>query len=61
MVSEKRLMSRYKPPSPQSSKYITPKGAQALREELEFLWRRKRPEITNAVAEGIDLKKKDSH
>ena len=45
-------MSRYKPPSPQSSKYITPEGAQALREELEFLWRRKRPEITNAVAEA---------
>ena len=52
MVSEKRLMSRYKPPSPQSSKYITPEGSQALREELEFLWRRKRPEITNAVAEA---------
>ena len=45
-------MGRYRPPAPQSSKYITPEGAAALREELEFLWRRKRPEVTRAVAEA---------
>ena len=45
-------MGRYRPPAPQSSKYITPEGAATLREELEFLWRRKRPEVTRAVAEA---------
>lgn len=45
-------MGRYRPPAPQGSKYITPEGAAALREELEFLWRRKRPEVTRAVAEA---------
>ena len=45
-------MGRYRPPAPQSSKYITPEGAAALREELEFLWRQKRPEVTRAVAEA---------
>ena len=45
-------MGRYRPPAPQSSKYITPEGAAVLREELEFLWRRKRPEVTRAVAEA---------
>ncbi|MBH98745.1 MAG: transcription elongation factor GreB [Rhodospirillaceae bacterium] len=45
-------MGRYKPPQPQSSKYITPEGAAALEKELQFLWRRKRPEITLVVAEA---------
>jgi len=45
-------MGRYRPPGPKSSKYITPEGAAALRKELEFLWRRKRPEVTRAVAEA---------
>ena len=45
-------MGRYRPPSPPRSKYITPEGAAALREELEFLWRVKRPEVTRAVSEA---------
>jgi len=32
--------------------YITPEGAAALRAELDELWRRKRPEVTRAVAEA---------
>lgn len=32
--------------------YITPDGEQALREELQFLWKVKRPEVTQAVREA---------
>jgi transcription elongation factor GreB len=45
-------MSRYRPPRPESSKYITPEGAAALRRELDELWRVKRPGVTRAVAEA---------
>ena len=45
-------MGRYRPPGPPRSKYITPEGAAALNEELDFLWREKRPEVTRAVAEA---------
>jgi transcription elongation factor GreB len=43
-------MSRYRPPQPQGSHYITPRGAARLRAELEELWRRERPQVTAAVA-----------
>ena len=45
-------MARYRPPRPESSKYITPEGADALRRELDELWRVKRPAVTQAVAEA---------
>lgn len=45
-------MSRYRPPRPPSSKYITPEGAAALRDELDDLWKRQRPAVTAAVAEA---------
>jgi len=45
-------MTRYRPPRPESSKYITPEGAAALRRELDELWRVKRPAVTQAVAEA---------
>jgi transcription elongation factor GreB len=45
-------MSRYRPPRPESSKYITPEGAAALRRELDELWRVKRPAVTQAVSEA---------
>lgn len=45
-------MSRYRPPSPASSQYITPQGAEQLRQELEQLWRIERPEVTRAVTEA---------
>jgi transcription elongation factor GreB len=45
-------MSRYRPPRPESAKYITPEGAAALRRELDELWRVKRPAVTKAVAEA---------
>jgi len=42
-------MGRYRPPSPQGSKYVTPAGAARLRAELEQLWRVERPQVTLAV------------
>ncbi len=43
------VMGRYRPPQPKSSCYITREGHQQLTEELEFLWFKRRPEVTRAV------------
>jgi transcription elongation factor GreB len=45
-------MGRWRPPAPVSSPYITRRGADALRAELDELWRRKRPEVTRALSEA---------
>jgi transcription elongation factor GreB len=45
-------MSRWRPPQPKSSPYITPEGAQALTEELKHLWKVERPKVTDAVHEA---------
>lgn len=45
-------MSRYRPPAPASSAYITPAGYRCLDEELKYLWKVKRPEVTRAVQEA---------
>ena len=45
-------MSRYRPPQPRSSPYITPEGAARLREELDRLWRTERPEVVRALADA---------
>jgi transcription elongation factor GreB len=45
-------MSRYRAAPPPGSKYITPEGARRLRTELDELWRRERPRVTQAVAEA---------
>lgn len=45
-------MSRYRPPQPRSSPYITPEGAARLREELDRLWRIERPEVVRALADA---------
>lgn len=45
-------MSRYRPAAPRGSKFITPRGAQRLREELDHLWRVLRPQVTQAVQEA---------
>jgi transcription elongation factor GreB len=45
-------VSRYRPPTTPGSKYITPEGAQRLREELHRLWHEERPRVTAAVAEA---------
>jgi len=45
-------MGRWRPPAPASSKYITPQGKRNLDEELDFLWRIKRPEVTKALSDA---------
>jgi len=46
-----RRMAR--PPAPTSKKsYITPDGAKALRAELDELWTRERPRVTQEVADA---------
>ena len=42
-------MSRWRPPQPKSSPYITPEGYQALEVELKELWS-KRKEVTLALS-----------
>jgi len=45
-------MSRYRPPAPKGSKFITPEGASRLKQELDHLWRVLRPQVTQAVSEA---------
>ena len=45
-------MSRYRPPTPKGSKFITPEGAERLKTELDHLWRVLRPQVTQAVSEA---------
>ena len=45
-------MSRYRPPAPKSSAYITVDGAEKLRAELHQLWKVERPKVTAAVHEA---------
>ena len=43
-------MTRYRKAEPAGSKYATAEGARRLREELDYLWRVHRPQVTRAVA-----------
>ncbi len=45
-------MSRYRPPRRRGSRYITPEGERALREELHRLWKQERPQVTQAVQDA---------
>jgi len=45
-------MSRYRPPRPKSSPYITRQGYDRLQQELSYLWKEKRPEVTRKVSEA---------
>ncbi|HEX5276820.1 MAG TPA: transcription elongation factor GreB [Fluviicoccus sp.] len=45
-------MSRYRPPSVPKTPLITPEGYQTLVDELDYLWRVKRPEVTRSVSEA---------
>lgn len=49
-------MGRYRPPQPVGSKYITAEGHKRLTDEHDYLWKKKRPEVTRilsaAAAEG---------
>ncbi len=45
-------MGRYRTPRKPSSKYITPQGKLRMEEELRYLWKEKRPIVTQAVSEA---------
>lgn len=45
-------MGRWRPPAPRSSRYITAAGYQRLNQELKYLWKVKRPAITQSVKEA---------
>src|SRR5690606_37494101 len=45
-------VSRWRPPAKPASKYITPAGYRRLNEELQHLWKVKRPEVTKSVQEA---------
>ncbi len=45
-------MSRWRPPAPRSSAYITAEGYKRLNDELKYLWKEKRPQVTQAVKEA---------
>ena len=53
--ANQRFAGRYRPPGPKRSPLITPEGAAALKDELDDLWRNKRPVITLAVQEAAAL------
>ncbi len=45
-------MGRYRPPQKPGSTYITASGFTRLKDELKYLWRVKRPEVTKALGEA---------
>ncbi|MFO0754477.1 MAG: transcription elongation factor GreB [Thermodesulfovibrionales bacterium] len=48
-------MRRYRAPQPPRSRYITPEGQERLSRELQHLWKTKRPQVTQAVAEAAAM------
>ncbi|KGD65157.1 transcription elongation factor GreB [Alcanivorax nanhaiticus] len=45
-------MGRWRPKGKPASKYITAEGYKVLNDELQYLWKVKRPEVTQAVQEA---------
>ena len=43
-------MSRWRPPAPSSTAIITRAGFERLRDELNLLWKERRPEVVRALA-----------
>ncbi|KAF0182504.1 MAG: transcription elongation factor GreB [Nitrospirae bacterium] len=48
-------MRKPPPPKPKASPYITPEGQKHLSSELSHLWKVKRPQVTQAVAEAAAM------
>ena len=48
-------MKKPLPHTPRVSPYITPDGLERLRGELAYLWKRKRPQVTQAVADAAAM------
>ncbi len=45
-------MGRWRPKGKPASKYITAEGYKKLNDELQYLWKEKRPAVTQAVQEA---------
>lgn len=45
-------MIRYRTPEKPGSQFITPAGAERLKQELDELWKTERPRVTQAVSEA---------
>ena len=45
-------MGRWRPKGTPASKYITAEGYKKLNDELQYLWKEKRPAVTQAVQEA---------
>lgn len=45
-------MGRWRPKGKPASKYITAEGYKTLNDELQYLWKVKRPQVTQAVQEA---------
>ncbi len=48
-------MGRYRKPLPRGSQYITTEGYNRLKQELDHLWKVKRPQVTKSVSEAAAL------
>jgi len=48
-------MSRYRPPAIPRTALITPEGYKVMKDELDFLWHKRRPEVTRAVSEAAAM------
>jgi transcription elongation factor GreB len=48
----RRMGTRYRPPPPPRSRHITPEGAKKLRAELDELWTKERPRVTQEVSDA---------
>lgn len=48
-------MKKPLPHTPHVSPYITPDGLERLREKLSYLWKSKRPQVTQAVADAAAM------
>jgi transcription elongation factor GreB len=46
------MSTRDRPPPPPRSRHITPEGAKKLRAELDQLWTKERPRVTQEVADA---------
>src|SRR5690606_12025207 len=49
------IMGRYRPPAAAKSPYITPEGHKVLSDELHYLWKVERPQVTQQVSDAAAL------
>jgi transcription elongation factor GreB len=56
-MARQTLMGRVRPdkPKPMQPSYVTPEGKRRMLDELDQLWRVKRPEVTRAVSDAAAL------